>query len=180
MSYEIVYQYHCFRVGEEQSGSSMERLVLAVEMGSNNMYVTKNKRAREWTVLAVGTEDEVLRQCVRMASECEGGNLKPGGKDCTPEQFIAKIRRVVAGKVKGGEGDWARWAPEVRLAASAQGIAEEAKCLGAVVEEEVRYGEKRLVASFVNCMKGYFEFVSKHHMDMYGWSLASVSGLRES
>ncbi len=176
MSYEIIYQYHVFKVDSSQAGDQEPRYVVAVEMGSNNCYVG-NKRSRSWNVLAVGTHIEVLRQVVRMASSCEGGMLKPGGKDCTPEALISKFRRLLALATVDDNGDgW--WTPLVTTAD--QAMQERATALGAKLSEDTFCGQPRVKADFGESLKGYFKFVTAHHMDLYGWHLCRVGGLRAS
>ena len=176
MSYEIIYQYNVHRVAESQVKDGMPRYVLSIEAGSNNCYAG-NKRARSWQVMAVGTQDEVLRQTVRLASSCEGGMLKPGGKDCTPEALIGKVRRLLKEADKGGaESGW--WAPAVRT--TSEEVTARARELGASIVEEQFYGQTMTSALFQDNLDGYFQFVSESHRTMYGHQLGKVYALRAS
>lgn len=177
MSYEIIYQYHVHRVSGEEAGDGVDRYVLSVEMGSNNCCDHNGKRSRSWQVFALGTHDEVLRQAVRIGSSCEGGMLKPGGRDCTPEAFIGKVRRLLKkaqepGQVRG----W--WTPEVRVGEPA--VAERARELGASVAEEKLYGQTVSIARFEGKLAEFFKFVTEQHRSMYGWQMGKVHGLPSS
>lgn len=176
MSYEIIYQYAVHRVAENQVADGLPRYVLSIEAGSNNCYVG-NKRARSWQVMAVGTHDEVLRQTVRLASSCEGGMLKPGGKDCTPEAFIGKVRRLMKAADKGGERQ-GFWTASVKTTDAA--MAQRARELGALTREETHYGVTCTTGSFEGELDGYFQFVSEHHRTMYGHQMANVYGMTPS
>jgi hypothetical protein len=176
MSYEIIYQYRVFKVSGREVGDQEPRYVLAAEMGSNNCYVG-NKRSRSWDVMAVGTHDEVLRQTVRIASSCEGGMLKPGCKDCTPESLIGKVRRMLK-KASLEESSVGWWSPWVRLTDEA--MIEAARRLGGEVTEEKVYGRVESRALFDGNMNGYFSFVREHHRKLYGWQMCRVHGLPAS
>lgn len=177
MSYEIIYQYRVFKTDTQAAGDGQPRYVVAVEMGSNNCYVHGNKRARDWGVLAVGNETEVMRQVVRIGSSCEGGMLKPGGRDCKPEQLMGKIRRML-GRAQADDGMGGWWRPLARVGDSQE--ADFAKSLGATIQESTLYGRPRVQADFDACLPGYFQFVTKVHRHAYGWSMAEVYGLRPS
>lgn len=176
MSYEIIYQYNVHRVAESQVKDGVPRYVLSIEAGSNNCYVG-NKRARSWQIMAVGTHDEVLRQTVRLASSCEGGMLKPGGKDCTPEAFIGRVRRLLKEADQGGASEgW--WSPTIRTLDD--GLAERCKALGAALQQQEFYGRTETSALFQDNLDGYFQFVSESHRKMYGHQMCQVYGLRAS
>lgn len=177
MSYEIIYQYNVHRVGGAELRDGLPRYILSIEAGSNNCYEAGNKRSRSWQVMAVGTHDEVLRQTVRLASSCEGGMLKPGGKDCTPEALIGRVRRLLKAADADGKRDgW--WTPVVRTSDDA--VAERAKALGGSVIQETVYGRQETSAMFDGNLDGYFQFVTEQHRTMYGWQLGKVYGLRAS
>ena len=52
--------------------------------------------------------------------------------------------------------------------------------LGAAIQAEPYYGSTRVRADFGTNLKAYFQFVSKHHMRVYGHQLAIVGGLKAS
>lgn len=100
MSYRIEYQWTgLVLTAQTCPGLDEPRWVIAVEGGDNNCYVEQHgraRRARDWEISMIGTERQVLRQATRWASACEGGMLKPGGRDCSPEAYIGRIRRLLA------------------------------------------------------------------------------------
>lgn len=179
MSYEIIYQYKCFVESQPEIHGGELKFVLAVEAGSNNCYDHGNHRSRSWQVMALGNHDEVLRQILRWASSCEGGMLKPGNKDSTPEAFIKKVRKLLAEAARHGQagvdGGW--WTPSARVDDDQGGAAALARSLGADLMEDVWYGQKRVRASFQDNLSGFWDFVRAMHRRQYGWQLATVSGL---
>jgi hypothetical protein len=100
MSYRIEYQWACLAITAEQSpGLTQPRFAIAIEGGDNNCYVQQRglgRRARDWNIGMIGTAHQVLRQATRFASSCETGMLKPQGRDCSPEAYVARIRRLLA------------------------------------------------------------------------------------
>ena len=100
MSYRIEYQWACLAITREQSADlTQPRFAIAIEGGDNNCYVHehgRSRRARDWGIGMIGTADQVVRQATRFAASCEGGMLKPQGRDCSPEAYIARIRRLLA------------------------------------------------------------------------------------
>lgn len=182
MSHEIIYQYRMFSVQPQAAGTPDRRFIWAVEMGSNNLIRhSDNKPARNWTVLGVGSHDEVLRQAVSLSGGCEGGSIKPRGKDTTPEAFIGKVRRLLRDAsqvVDDSLGGW--WTPLAKLPAGDTQRLEHARALGAKVTIERSYGEDWAHCLFAHDLPAYFEFVSAHHLDVSGWRLAEVHGLRET
>lgn len=182
MSYTIIYQYSVFTESRSDVDNGETKYVVAIEAGSNNCYDHRNRRARSWQVMALGNHDEVMRQAVNWASSCEGGMLKPGNKDTTPELFIKKIRRLLAEADKAGRagvnGGW--WTPTARVDDAQEGTASLARSLGAEIKEDVWYGQKRVRASFSENLQGFWGFVRAMHRRQYGWQMADVHGLASS
>lgn len=103
MSSEIVYHQACVRVPAEHAGSSEDLYVHLAQAGSSNCYEAGpngrcGRRARSWQAVAFGTALEVLTWGIRVAGSTEGGMLKMGSasKECTPEQYIRKVRSLIA------------------------------------------------------------------------------------
>jgi hypothetical protein len=95
MSHRIEYQWEVFRVTLPNREAD-ERFVVAIEGGDNNLINTQTGRcARRWEVGMIGTTTQVLKQAVEAAGACEGGMLKPGGRDGTPESYIRCIRQLL-------------------------------------------------------------------------------------
>ena len=65
------------------------------------------KRARSWEVCMLGSAEQVLKQAVYFAGACEGGSLKPGSRDCSPEAYIRRIRRLIEDDAPPARG-WPR------------------------------------------------------------------------
>lgn len=99
MSYTIEYQAACFVLPAGLRGLSATKFLIATESGSNNVTERtrggRERRAREWGIAMIGSQDEVLKQAVMAASCCEGGGLKVRGRKSTPETYIARARRLL-------------------------------------------------------------------------------------
>ena len=103
MSHWIEYQSACFTLTDTAASAGTPsqpggpRYVIACEGGSNNLTQRgpdgRERRVREWYIAMLGTRQQVMRQAVRIAAACEGGDLKPTGRCATPEQYIARVRR---------------------------------------------------------------------------------------
>ena len=106
MSYRIEYQWVCLALDDDLPLAPFKRrFVIAIEGGDNNLYVRegrREKRSRDWSIHMIGTHDQVLRQATRLASACESGCLKPGGRPSTPEAYIGRIRRLLDDPVATG------------------------------------------------------------------------------
>ena len=177
MSYRIEYQWACWRLPAGPRPGSVTRFVVAIEGGDNNLCdAVTGKRARSWDVCMLGSREQVLRQAVDFAGACEGGSLKPGSRDCTPEAYIRRIRRLVESATTSASG---RWYPSVRVAET-HPLVDHAKQRGLPVEREQRYGSwfagVRLNDEQLELV---FEFVDRFP-DLRGWQLAAVSGLPPS
>lgn len=103
MSSEIIYHQTCVRIPAEHAGTTEDLFVHAVQIGSSNCYeMGRNgrdgRRSRSWQAIGFGTSADVLTWGIRSAGDTEGGMLKLGGasKWCTPEQYIRKVRSLLA------------------------------------------------------------------------------------
>jgi hypothetical protein len=176
MSYRIEYQWAVFRVPEAVDLAA-PRLIVAIEGGDNNVREARSgKRARSWDVCMIGTTSQVLKQAVCFAGACEGGSLKPAGRDASPESYIRRIRRLVETDPEPGSG---AWYPDIRVPDNHPAAAF-AQQLGLSTEVEVRYEQRRVRVLLPREQRNrVFEFVDRFP-DLMGWQLADVCGLASS
>lgn len=198
MSYHIEYQWHVFRADPAQTGLDEPRFIVAAEGGCSNVTTMEwsgnrqyERRARDWGATMMGTHRQVMVQAVSIAGSCASGCLKPGGRDCTPEAYIRRIRRLLdnAGTPKalqrrhpwrfGGGFEEARWSPSLRLHPEHEGVAL-AHTMGLACRDEVRYGQKEVRVDFEEAQRyRVFEFVDRFPY-LAAWRLVTVSGLPPS
>lgn len=180
MSYRIEYQWGAFRIPGEEIAAAEDRYVVAIEGGDNNCYEHSGRnarRARSWSVCMIGTAEQVLMQAVAFAGDCEGGMLKPGGRDGTPESYIRRIRRLIAGPEYLTRGFWH---PEIRVSAEHPVVAD-ANALGVEAREEQVYGSVFSSIRFPReRLAEYFVLVDRHLDGLGAWAFAQVSGLPDS
>ncbi|WP_406625359.1 hypothetical protein [Acidovorax sp. SDU_ACID1] len=180
MSYRIEYQWVAFRVAGLPLGLSEDRFIVAVEGGDNNLYeANSGRRARSWEACMAGTRAQVMKQAVYFAGTCEGGDLKPHGRDCTPESYIRRIRRLLDDtKDTAREG---RWSPRLRVPRDHPAVAELCE-RGLKPREEQRYGTTCAVLDDVPAehLGAYFELVERYAGTLHAWSWFEVYGLRAS
>ena len=177
MSYRIEYQWHAFRADASRFEDGEPRFVVAVEGGDNNLYdYVTNRRSRNWDVCMIGTARQVLMQAVRFAGACEGGSFKPGGRDCRPEAYIARIRRLLETERLAAGG---AWFPHVRLPQE-HGAVPYLLARGFTLGSEVHYGEARVTVEVPpDRVDLPFDLVDRFP-DLMGWQLARVAGLPSS
>jgi len=176
MSYRIEYQWAIYRL--PASATLLEpRFVVAVEGGDNNVRVARTgKRARSWDVCMIGTAHQVLKQAVYFAGACEGGSLKPSGRNASPEAYVRRIRRLVEADPSNPVGTWY---PHIQIPEQHPGVAH-ARQLGLAAETEVSYGQKRVRVDLTQAQRDLvFDFVDRFP-DLMGWHLAKVCGLPSS
>lgn len=114
MSYRIEYQWTSWKLTAGPDTGGVDRFVVAIEGGDNNLRdAVTGKRARSWEVCMLGSAEQVLKQAVYFAGACEGGSLKPGSRDCSPEAYIRRIRRLIEEDTPPARGCWY---PSVRVA----------------------------------------------------------------
>lgn len=147
MSYMIEYQAACFMLPSGLRGLTQTKFLIATESGSNNLTETarsgRERRVRSWDIAMVGTFDQVLKQAVVIASYCEGGGLKIGGRQTTPEAYIGRIRRLLARPREDAVG-------HVSLHATVKvdhPLASRAKHFGLPEQLQRRFGEDEAVLS---------------------------------
>lgn len=110
MSYEIIYHKVGLKFPKEATGHSEDLYAIVVQIGSNNCYEIGNgpggcgRRARDWSALAFGTRDQVMKQVIYFASYCEGGSVKMrnGRGNTTMESFITAMRNTLK-KAEGND-----------------------------------------------------------------------------
>lgn len=179
MSYRIEYQWAAFRVAGAPLSLAEDRYIVAIEGGDNNVYDTAtNKRSRSWDACMVGTRAQTMRQAVYFAGACEGGSLKPRGRDCTPESYIRRIRRLL--DEAGESATRGYWRPRLRVATDHPAVAE-LRCLGLEPREEQRYGATYAVLDVPSEHLGaYFQVIDRHGDALHAWCWIDVLGLPAS
>jgi hypothetical protein len=179
MSYVIEYQYAMFCLSTTETGLEEDRYVVAIEAGSNNSYDGcggNARRSRQWSICMLGTETQVIQRAVYAAGGCEGGMLKPMGRDCSPEAYISRIRRLLAGEPEN-EGFWI---PEIR-AGSDHPIVADMRAAGIDLHEEKVWDHRETRAAFPRRRLGeFFRLVDRYHTDLPGWAFGRVYGLPPS
>lgn len=182
MSYRIEYQWAVF-VERALPGCTdgVPRFVVCIEGGDNNLYDScTGKRSRSWDVSMLGTKEQVLKRAVYFAGSCEGGMLKPNGRDMTPEGYVAKIRRLIdSALVSTPDLGIAYWFPEIRLGVGDPAIAF-LQARGMRFAMEKWYGEDVCRAENDREMRHLVFEVLDHFPNIPAWSLARVGGLRSS
>lgn len=175
MSYRLEYQYCVFT--HAIPNKEDVRFVVAVEGGDNNLYESASgKRVRSWDVCMLGTAAQVLKQAVYLAGSCEGGCLKPFGKDCKPESYIARIRRLITTPKEPESGCWY---PYVRVPRG-HSLEDAAASWGLGTTPEKAFGiEHALIDVGLGGRHLVFEFMDRFP-DLAAWNLARVSGLPKS
>lgn len=206
MSYRIEYAWRAFGIAPAVSGLAEPRYVIAVEGGDNNCTDhNSNRRARDWSVQFMGTEQEVMAHAIYYAGACEGGSLQPRNRGCTAEAYVARIRRLVTGAkarlAKGDDGTRASrvvtdregargwWGVNLALPAAHPAVAALAAMGATVREEKPSYGgpvarialpEDRTMAlwSLVSTYVRPYDRDFAHRL--WPWQLATVYGLPRS
>jgi hypothetical protein len=177
MSYRIEYQWASWKLTAGPDTGGVDRFVVAIEGGDNNLRdAVTGKRARSWEVCMLGSAEQVLKQAVYFAGACEGGSLKPGSRDCSPEAYIRRIRRLIEDGAPPARG------PLVPVHPSCRG-APARDLRGAVgSHDRARAAVWRMVArvSLSNERRNLIFDFADRFPDLRGWQLAAVSGLPAS
>ncbi len=173
MSYRLEYQYALF----VDESAAKPRYVVAVEGGDNNLYEHSGRRVRDWDVSMLGCEATVLKRAVYYAGSCEGGSVKPFGRDCRPETYVARIRRLLAnGNSMSLRG---YWFPDVRLPQGHPAV-DHARSLGLVLRTEVSYGRPVEVVDIPSERRNLVFDFADLFTQLPSWLLAKVGGLPAS
>ena len=180
MSHRIEYQWTCWSVpGQSSTDSSGIRFLIGIEGGDNNCYEARTgRRARDWEICMLGSYEQVLKQAVWAAGACEGGSLKPGGRDCTPEAYIRRIRRLLEAATPSNPGGWY---PDIRVAES-HPLVKHAESLGLKTEREKYYDAWRVRIHLDEHQRNMvFKFADMFPFPaLYPHQLARPCGLRSS
>lgn len=124
----------------------------------------------------LGSAEQVLKQAVYFAGACEGGSLKPGSRDCSPEAYIRRIRRIIEDDAPPAQGGWY---PCIRIP-EAHPLAIHATQMNLAIEREQRYGEWFARVALSNERHNLIFDFADRFPDLRGWQLAAVSGLPAS
>lgn len=103
MSSTIIYHQLGLLFPKESTGRREDLFAIVAQAGASNCYEIRRdtggngRRSREWTVLALGSELQVMQQSIRIAGGFEGGGLKMRhmGGDIRPEQYIRTARGLL-------------------------------------------------------------------------------------
>lgn len=178
MSYRIEYQWACWRLPATPERGGIERFVVAIEGGDNNLRdAVTGKRVRSWDVCMLGSAAHVLKAAVYFAGACEGGSLKPGSRACSPEAYIRRIRRLI--EADNASPAYGTWYPQVRVP-QAHPLVPHAQQLGLGTTREQRYGQWFVHIAMAEAQRDLvFDFADRYP-DLHAWQLADVSGLPRS
>lgn len=105
-----------------------------------------------------------------------GGSLKPGSRDCSPEAYIRRIRRLIEEGAPPARGNWY---PSIRVA-EAHPLSTYAKHSGLAIEREQRYGDWLTRVLLTEGQRNLVFDIADRFTDLRGWQLAAVSGLPAS
>lgn len=149
MSYWIEYQAICMSIDAGFRGSDRQRYAIAIEGGASNVTersrTGQERRARDWMLGMVGTAEQVLRQAVATAADCESGGLRVRGRRLTPEAYIGRVRRLLNEPATTAVA-------HLDLKATVPGahpLVARARAFGLNVEQVCRHGEEHCVLTAV-------------------------------
>ena len=103
MSHEIEYDRACFILpqgstefthmhGLEKHPRPWNDYFLFIQQGCNNIH----PRRRTWYLDSYGANWTIIQRVCERAGSTEGGMLKPGNRDTTPENYLKRYRSVIA------------------------------------------------------------------------------------
>ena len=174
MSYRLEYQYAVF----VDDSAATRRYVVAIEGGDNNCYENRSgRRSRSWDATMLGPESSVLKRAVYFASACPGGSLKPMGRDCTPESYIARIRRLLTTATPLTSAGY--WSPDVQLPKGHAAV-EFARSLGLQTSDAVSYGRPIERVEISRDRRNLIFDIAESFPDLPAWTLVTVGGLPSS
>jgi hypothetical protein len=125
-----------------------------------------------------GTRNEVLRQTVQIAGDCEGGSLQPHGCYCTLENYIRRIRRLI--DHAGDKPPRGGWRPRLRVAQDHPVVAD-IRSLGMEVQVESWYGSPYASANIPpEHLAAYFGLIERYADKLPAWRWIEVYGLPAS
>lgn len=102
MSYHIVYGLQCVRLGSNGWGEDV--FAMFKLGGDNNCYSTMGdgagQRSRDWSLRAIGSENDIISKAAEDSASMPGGCLKISGRSTNkPEDYIRMARRAVVESV---------------------------------------------------------------------------------
>jgi hypothetical protein len=103
MSHEIEYDRACFMLpkgstdftdmyGLTKHPRSWNEYFLFIQQGCNNIH----PRPRKWYLESYGFDWTIIQRVCERAGSTEGGMLKPGNRDTSPENYLRRYRKVIA------------------------------------------------------------------------------------
>jgi hypothetical protein len=99
MSSTCVYKEFAAKIPANLHEQNEDQFLLVSLVGDSNCYTHSGKRSRSWTVQAVGTANMLIADAIVASRGFESGglyygNFGPSGS-LLPEQYIAKVRRMI-------------------------------------------------------------------------------------
>jgi hypothetical protein len=184
MSTHIIDRMEAVKVPPEKEGQET-LYVLATLGGDNNVieYAT-NRRARDWSVLAVGSQGQVMRRAIIMSASMEGGSMRIyGRKEATAETFIRMARSRLHNAPRFDSPEAAFRLCNTRITFSLDEVHTNRFCyeklekLGIQTHDELRKYSNQPVTAFpfnVGTLEGMRSFIEHlphvcsywHHMDI--------------
>ena len=102
MSTHIVDRLEAVRLTAAETGWIEDIYIVAELGGDNNVRNARTgRRARDWSVTAIGPEWSVIGQACRYAAGCSGGMTKLRGRATKPESYIRAYRKALANAALG-------------------------------------------------------------------------------
>jgi hypothetical protein len=77
--------------GLDKHPRSWNEYFLFIQQGCNNIH----PRPRRWYLESYGAHWTIIQRVCERAGSTEGGMLKPGNRDTTPENYLRRYRRVI-------------------------------------------------------------------------------------
>jgi hypothetical protein len=110
MSSTCIYKEFAAKLPAEIHGQNVDQFLLVSLVGDSNCYTYSGKRSRSWTVQAVGTDHMIIADAIVSSRGFESGGLYFGNFGSSgyllPEQYIAKVRRMIKNAHPLGENGW--------------------------------------------------------------------------
>jgi len=110
MSSTCIYKEFAAAIPADIHGQNEGQFLLASLVGDSNCYTHSGKRSRSWTIQAIGTEHMIIADAIVSSRGFESGGLYFGNFGSSgsllPEQYIAKVRRMIKNAHPLGEDGW--------------------------------------------------------------------------